>query len=871
MKKLIIFTLLITLLSQMFIFPVLGAETETAPVDSTAQNAVAFMTQLGVLGEDFNGDTVVTKSGFVKLALDVTKTHLSDDLSQEFADVDETYYAFSEIMTAKKLGYVKGDGTPYFQPDKKVTITEATAVVMNILNYGYLYGTTSYSNIIRKNSLYDGISPDENGFLDYADCVTLLYNMLLANNNEVVGLDGDSLIYESFDGQTLLSTIYGIERFEGIVTSVGDLSLEGYTSASDDMAVIGGVHVKDANHDTFNLLGYNVEVFAKENGGKYELMQIKEIEGENDVVTVNAADISPESNQNEFVYYGSNDREKALRLSDNFTLVYNGKVYNGFDSKLFDIKTGHVKLVSSNGGRDYHVVYIDEYVNYKIKSVSVREEKIYLQDSSIVMDYGNSDEIKILNYKGETVPAEELYAGLVVSVCAAKNTPYYVVRVGQGTMVLTPNALDDEYIYMDDEKYKLSSDVLLRKNEFLLGEKVILHIDAYGEVADFEYRDEDISNYAYLVDIASTKKGLNSERKVKMFTEFGEMTVFTVEDELDLNGVTGDADTVLGKFIKAGVAEKQLVKYKATEDNVLKSLWTYTDITLSSDYTGYEYDDDNFSLDYKCESGSSYRYECIDTRYIVNAQTLYFIVPTGENASDDDYRCATGSSINDNTDVTAMEIYDANAGRLASVIVNEGGVVSDFSGYIAPLFVTRVSYAIDVFGDSGLKVEGYRSGKLAEFFFEDDNLADSGEWASAFAGIKASELQTGDVVQLVLSNATDKVKQMRILYRRNAPDAYDQKSNGSISAKSIYSWLYTTSAKVVEQNEDGCLIHTNRLAAADVAEQKRIVPFSSGAYIYVYDSETNTLTLTDKSEDMIDRNIFADVRLSGFENIVVYK
>ncbi len=871
MKKIIIFALLITLLSQMFIFPVLGAETEVEPVDNKVQEALDLMTQLGLVNEEFSADAVVTKSAFVKLALEAVDMPVSMDLGQEFADVDETYYAFNEIMTAKKLGYVKGDGTPYFQPDKKVTLTEATAVVMNILNYGHLYGTSAYSSIINRNSLYDGVSPDENGFLDYQDCVTLLYNMLLANNNEIVGLDGESLTYEAYDGQNLLCTIYGIERFEGIVTAVGDLALEGNAAVSDDIAVIGGVHVKDTNHDSFNLLGYNVEVFANVNDGKYELLQIREIEEENDVVTVNAADIAPESNHKEFVYYEKDDKKETLKLSDDFTLVYNNKVYNGFDSKLFDIETGHVKLVSSNGGRDYHVVYIDEYVNYKIKSVSAREEKIYLEDSSIVMDYSNSDEIKILNYKGEPVPAEELYAGLVVSVCAAKNTPYYVVRVGQGTIVLTPDTIDDEYIYMDDDKYKLSSDVQARRDEFLLGEKVILHIDAYGEVADFEYRDEDISNYAYLVDIAPPSNGLDSQRKVKMFTEFGEMTVFTVEDKLSLNGTKGDADTILGKFMNAGTVQKQLIKYKATEENVLKSLWTYTDITLYSDYTGYEYDDDNFSLDYKCGSGSNHRSGCIDTRYIVNSQTLQFIVPTGENASDDDYRCTTGSSIDDNTDVTAMEIYDANAGRLASVVVNKGGVVSDFTGYISPLFITKVSYAMDLLGDSGLRVTGYQSGKLTEYFFEDDNIKDDGTWIAAFGGIKASELQVGDVVQVILSNATDKIKKMRILYRRSAPDAFEQKSNGSVSAKTIYSWLYTTSAKVVEQNDDGCLIHTNRLAGEDVAQQKRIVPFSSGVRIYVYDSETNTLTLTDKSEDMVGRKIFADARLSSFYNIVVYK
>ena len=881
MKKRILslaLTLLLILQSVCILTSATPAETESAPeVPQATKEAVDFLTKLGVLDADFDANGTATKSSFLCMALDAIKLEATSSDKQLFSDVPLNYYAADHIATAYRTGYIKGNGNGTFSPDKIVNVNEAVSIVMNILNYGHLAGSHSYQQIVKNQDILKNVVTNDDGTINNGACAVIIKNMLMAEYNMLSGVEGNAGIYETNEYTTLLKLMYSIVRDDGIVTAVDDIYLDGHNAVKQGFMALDDVVIEDADGLANDMLGFNVEVFAKEYEGEYSLFSISKSSRKNEEMILEAEDLTNKSTARKIVYKTENDKEKTINLSDDYTLIYNGRNYNGFNNNVFRITQGKIRLVSNNGG-DYTLVYVYEYENFIVKNVSYNDEKIYLKNSTEVIDYSDEDKVILLDAKGEAADGGYFYEGLVVTIFrAAGSNSFKTVQAGQGDFIMNPDGRDDEYVYMGDEKLRMSASAASRLSEIRLGTKTVFSLDAFGDIVDFEFVSTD-TMYGYLVDIEVADNSFGETiYGVKIFTENNKMQVFKTEEKLKLNGAKDDSATVIGNFMSGGACVPQLVKFVASEEGILKELISYTDKSAVENYVGY--DEDNFTLDYV--TGSIFQYRegnhSIDTKYIVNGSTLRFIIPSDGNEKN--YKCTTcaGGLNASKTSGVTYNLFDSSKKRVASVLLEVSTTsISSFSDeYKTPAIITEISRSTNEEGFEVMVIKGFVGTEEVRFIAEDETLEDAGEVCSAFAGIKASQLQCGDIVQFNTAGDDNEIQAMRILYRRSAPRAYDEwgTSMGTVNARDYYAWLYATSALVSEQFEDVLVAHTNRNAtdAGTQPARNRVFPLSGSMQFYVYDSARNKLSKTDMSEYMIGCNVFITASLSTPQMVVIYK
>ena len=874
MKKRIISLILTICMLLPSVMVAVAEDTSVPSVSQEVQDAKDFMVRLGVVDADFDVTDIMTKSAFLCLALDVTKVTTVTADKEYFNDVPQNYYAVNEIATGYNAGYIKGNGNGTFSPDKIINVNEALAIVMNILNYGHLAGTPSYQRTINQQNLLKNVDIEADGTIKRGACLMLFKNMLLAEYNMLSGFEGEAGIYSTDETTTLLYVLYSIVSAEGIVTAVDDIYLNGYKKVKQGQMAVNNTIIDDKDGLANDLLGFNVEVFAVKDETGYTLFDISKKTRKNEEIVFEADDLTNKSTASKIVYLNESDKEKTINLPSKYTLIYNGRNYNGFGNNIFRINQGKVRLVSNDGGNEYTLVYVYEYENKIVKSVNARDEKIYIEGSTQPIDYSDKDDVILLDAQGEQMSGDDLYEGLVITTFKSKGTPaFYTIKAGLGERIFTPDGIDDEYLYMGENKVRMTADVLARRSEIMLGTKTILSLDAFGDVVDFETVVTDVM-YGYLVDIEILDSSFGETTYgVKIFSENNEMVVYKTGEYLKYNNVRDESSDVIANFCDAsGVCVPQLIRFSATDEGTLSGMWKYTDKSGVANYAGF--DEDNFTLDYV--TGSSFQYRAsgvIDTKYVINGSTLRFIIPS--NGNEKDYKCTTCASGLDEavTSGITYSLFDAGKERVASVLLEvSSSSVSDFGGYKQPVVVKELSYSVNDEGLEVLVIKGYSNQTEVRYITEDVDLADNGEWCAAFAGIKATELQAGDVIQVNASGSSGEIYSMRILYRRSTPDAYNEAANRPYSGIDYYAYLYTTAATVTEQYSSSIIAHTNRTAtAAGEAAMNRIMPLSGSVVYYVYDSQRDKLTITDKSEYMEGHNIFAALYLAAVKMIVIYK
>lgn len=866
MKKSIISLVLMVCMTLQLICINVGAESTTHQASQEALSAKNFLVKLGTLDETLDVNGVATKSTFVNMILKTTKIDTVLGTEQIFYDVPLDYYAFDEISTAYSVGYIRGNGEGYFYPDKKIHINEALSVVMNALNYGYMIGTASYQNTINKQKLLDGVEINGDGTINNGSCAVLLKNMLLAEYNMLSGTVGELGVYNTDEQVTLLSVLYSITRIEGVVTAVDDIYLEGYEKVARGQLALGDMVIEDQEGIAKDMLGFTVEAFVEEESDEYILFDINKNSKRNEEITFEADILTNKSTAYKIMYLDDSGREKTLDLPRNYTLIYNGRNYNDFDNTIFHITQGKVRVIS-NASSDYALIYVYEYVNKMIKTVSVNDDKVYFEDGTHI-DYSDEEKVILRNADGEDIGEDDLSAKTVATIFASKDGSIQILQLGQGNLIMVPDAIDDEYIYMGEEKVRMTSVVKARISEIKLGKKTIFNLDAFGEITDFELTTAGVL-YGWLVGVEPSNEAFDESYNVKIFTENSEMAIFSTGKKLSYNGERKDSVDALSNFKNGTNAYvPQLIKFTTTEDYELKEVWKYTD---KSGVSGHSYDKDNFTLDYITTANTSqYRKDSrlIDRKIIADSRTLKFNIPNTQSPDDDDYQVRTGTSLPDGNQ-KVYQVFDVNEERVASVVVEEVAAISSFTNgeYLQPFIVNEKSYVVNEDGNPVLALTGYTQGKLVRYYVEDETIADTGAWNAAFNEIKINQLECGDIVNFNTSISGDVVTSMRILFRRSKPDAYEEKaSDKGVSAltRDYYSWMYTGTSIVNEQYDSSLIVTMNG--------NETVVPLTaSGIVYYLYDSVTNKMYKSTKSEYMVGSRVFFSMRLAALQMVVIYK
>lgn len=888
MKRIISFFLVLCLMmSTMCVFTSATDESPAPVYDQTELSAKDFLVKLGALDENIDLNGYATKSSFLCMVLDATKVITVDAEKQYFADVPMNYYAANEIATGYNVGYIRGNGNGTFSPDKIINVNEAVAIAMNALNYGYMAGSSEYYNIIKKQNILKDVETKADGSLDNGACIVLLKNMLMAEYNMLTGVIGDKDIYTRDGGTTLLYLHYSIIVSKNIVTATQNIYLNGHDKTNLGYMRLDDVLVEDKEGLANDLLGFRVEAFVKETENGYELFSVEKTQ-HNEELIIEAEDLTTKSTATKVVYKETNRKEETIELPKNYTLIYNGRNYNGFTNSVFHIDQGKIRLVSNNSN-EYTLVYVYEYENKIIKKVNTQDKKVYFEGETLPVDFSKKDKI-LQNAKGKTITCDELYEGLVLTVFAAKSS-VATYQAGKGDFIMVPDSIDEDYIYMGEEKIPMTKDLKKKSNTVKLGQKTIFMLDAFGDAVDFKLVSSG-AMYGYLVAFEVTHSRAQKVLfDVKIFTENNKMEVFSTDKEIRFGGKKQDSAVVLAKFSEKSESnpEKlacvpQLIKFSVTEDGTLKEMWKAVD-NYDKDNKNWKGYSEDFSMDYDMgQVGKVYYREsscAFNTKFIANGQTIRFIIPS--SGEDKDYKCipCSGALVKaGGVDNCNFKLYDIGKNRIASVLLDVGGKEGFAIEYKQPIIISKVSYVANEDGGVQLAIRGYQEGKEVRYIAEDNLVveappeADASKdiWRVSFAGTKITALEVGDVIQVITEGTEGKISDFRILYKRNDSRKYDEGSNGSMNDNEYDGYIYTAAAKIKEQYDEVLVAHTNVGATLGGAnENLRAIPIPSSAVFYVYDSVDDELRLTDKSEYMEEYEAFIAISLSSLKLVVIYK
>lgn len=391
--------------------PAFAASYSDVPQTHDRYEAISMLSSMDIItgfpDGSFKPDEAVTRAQMAALITRMFNLGSSPVAVEPFSDVTVTYWAASDIVSAKNRGIINGfpDGT--FQPEAEVTYEQAVKMIVCALNYGaaaekaggYPNGYIQQASKlgILKTAAYTQDKGAPRGII-----AQLLYNSLNVDMLvPQINADGTVDYVKSESGNNTVSQQFlKTETLKGVtVVRTPRVNLEpGVTaieSVNDNAMFVkkaDGTYVKITVQDfnAFDYIGQMVDVTYKvvaEDGALKTLTNITRSSSvrvyENiklsDVISLDASGIT---------YYTdkANDRENNLTFNGISTVIYNERLHTtgiaAINADLNDAD-GVDGVVSLYIGGNQTLIKVKSYKTYVVESTDSRNEIIKVKGAVI--------------------------------------------------------------------------------------------------------------------------------------------------------------------------------------------------------------------------------------------------------------------------------------------------------------------------------------------------------------------------------------------------------------------------------------------------------------------------------------------------------
>jgi len=802
------------------------------------EEAATVLGALGIMIGDeggFRPNDTVTRAEFAKIAvhaLGLEDVAESSKGATKFPDVGIDHWAngYINIATAQKI--VVGHDTGLFAPEDVITYQEAVTILVRVLGHepaalskgGYPTGYLVTGNNI---GLTKKASVASNAGASRGITAQLTYNALEIKLMEQVGY-GDDAKYQEVD-KTLLKDKLGIKKGAGIVTGNAITKLTGTSTLKDTEVEIGGNVYFTGNSDADKMLGKYVTYYVQtEDDGDEVVLLAMPDSNRNNSITINAADLSQEitSESTSIFYYPDEDSdEEELQLDEKVNVIYNDKA-----GSLKNPVTGTITLLETTRDDKYDTIFINEYVNYVVDSISTASKKIYDKNglSALDLNTDNNKNLKVVlvDKNGNKVNFEEIKEWNILSVY--KNTNYVKAIVSTDVVkgMITEKSTSDETVVIGGNEYEIAEN--MNYEDFTLKLEGSFYLDATGKIAAYNAQSRLSTNYAYLINAGLTS-GIESELQIKIFTANGETKTLQVADKIKVDGTTNlSHEAALEKLKADGAVKKQMITYELNSAGEVSAIETATDKTSSFPQS---FEKDMFALNFKGEGlvfkASGNRLNIVDENGAttgsikLSEETIIFNIAENET----DIEKMEMGSLKSFVDSSAynVEVFDIKEDHTAGMIrvtntISNGKIE-------APIAVvekiTAINNSEDVLVD---KLYAAVNGEKIELLTADSNILVKNE---------NKKLQPGDIIQYT-TNAKGEIDKITVLFDINAKDTEFYASYGSSDEMAI---VY---GKVTKKFASSVNVSVNNSNAINYNV--------SDALVYKYDSAKGKLTITDAGE-----------------------
>ena len=839
-------------------------ETEQA-VRSTGAYELQVLSDLEVIGRDaalFRQDKAVNRAQFAYvMAGFMGYKRTSALVKSEIDDVEPEYMYAQSIKYLIDNGIMKLDGEGRFRPEKELTYREAVQAFIAMLGYASraeVYGGTwnDFLRVGREIGLLHGAADAGKIKITYAELIGMFYDSLeipLLEVTSVADKNGEvSFGYSNSAGRTPLDLWHNISVIKGRLTNIerGTTVLDN-EEFPPDIARIDGYTFKVGNTDADAYIGYSVKAYY--NKEERILESIIPDVAENDVLRIEAEDII--GYKDGVLTYSKNGRNAKVSIPAASGVVYNGAAVPA--EKWADVLTpedGYIIINRFSGGNTEQLTLITEYKTYIVGAKSI-DYIIYdkLTEGNGVSLDPDKVSVKIRDEGGKLLTFEDIAEGDVLSLAISLNNER--VRGDRskadvtGTLTKSMSRDGREYIAVDDAEYMLSKSYKASGKPLpRLGTYVTVLIDSFGKAADVEAADKSQFKYGFLKEVCVRDEVFSSKLLVRIF-DGSTVKSYTCAEKLSVDNYrTMNAEDAIAAVKKGQPADLnrvyQPIRFCLNEDNevsVIDTAYYNEAADESEDSLRYIYRGNN---PYDLGRGTALRLEAqsgfnFGQKFITYSSNLRYTVPVSPDSEDEYFRgyislWTDGSFIVDaltsrKNSLTAELVVSYKNADAATSVETKYGFVTDICEVLNSNdeITHKISY-IDSEGKEGSM--NTRSRSLV-------NEADSNEGRGVYTVTK------GDFIRFE-RNGREEVADIKMIY-----DAESKKWLNNTDYVGSFAYHIINYGFVLQKDSGIIRVGTQKpKSEEEMLTQSAVYINTAPSAVYIWDSETETVTKTTSSE-----------------------
>ena len=628
---------------------------------------------------EVDGNKELTRAEFAVLTAKIMGIQSYESDVRYFVDVPMDHWAITQINILVECGVISLSSDNFFRPNDKITIDEAVKFLVCACGYsdyamvlgGYPKG---YSEIARQLEfcVTGGV---EN--ITKTQAYELVYNALHAPIYKKVSSDGFYNKYENTE-ETLLSEVFDIYFYEGVITQANGICIYGETvTQCDDTAIENIVciyeNIYKSDMDLYNYLGRRTKIYyQQENEDSIpQIIYREDYKKSDEVIDVLADDIH--NVEKGIITYYDGSKTKRITIPTGAVVVKNGENLKERLDSDFDIDKGDIRIIDIENDGIVDVVIISEYENIIADNVLadeglvydkiIKERNISLDDTRIVFITDEAGVQKSITdiKRGDCISVyeSEEYVRAVINP-AGTTANIYSMSEQDGKIVLELGKSElDKACYEIDEvfyneyllgKYYTALDGSIRYTgdiDLTPGKTITYYKDIEGKIAYIDVTLSGEWKYGYLVENMYNED--DDKMVLKIFDQSEMMNKFICNEKIKVDGILmksyEDIKVSLIKNSVLAVGEDkingQIIRYKLNGENEITDIDTQK---VNSEAEG------RFSLNYTGKGENlEYWYHTSSFpggKFFYSGNTIKFVVPEPEKlseASEEDFYIMKGN------------------------------------------------------------------------------------------------------------------------------------------------------------------------------------------------------------------------------------
>lgn len=734
--------------------------------------------QLGIIPDGYMADDkILTRGECASMIARMYGYGSTIEGENIYSDIEDEYFAAKEIAYVSMRGIFSGYSDGTFRSEQAMTYPEFASVLIRALGYDMVaqqLGGFPNGYTVLLSRIKAGGAGDTSGNISRKWAIDYIYNFL---DTELLQPEYEEgrLTYKN-NGETPMQKWMKLDRVNGVVTAVGDLSVT-HDAVSGTFLTIDNLRTsiqKEFDYD--KLLGYYCEAYVcdENSDSPYELRAISVMPDKNNITVIQTDDVVSYSDG--CLRYANNSNIRKITIPASADVVKNGTPVRAQDREAALTEAdGTITINKPNLGDIKMIVLIESYDTYVVGGIDTERSVIYDRVKSgaeLELDE-DSNKVIIIGDDGMTMDFNGILVGDVLSV--KSNDDGSVIRVICTRRTISGKIEGIEHTESDGDTYiidgqKLKPTANYRNFKTIkpsAGDNVSIYLDAFGRAADILLGSSQGYQYGYLCT-ASADEADETFCWLSMYCTDGKFQSFLTAKNINIdNEKAKDAKTIIS-LLKRGTKSDsvyQIVRYKTDQSERISKIDTVymssneDENSLRALYTGYT---DLFAkkeqLVYKAE-GKTFQH-----KVIVGADTKMMTAAKSYNGNKDIFKMGKGLKSDEKVTINA---YVSSTGQVAPDLIlfysDSASQVADYTyGMIRKIVNTINEDDEPIFGITACTLAGdeyyYQTTtdyKLDSIYSVDDTKNTQGN--------ESHELKPGDFVQMGL-NSLNNVVCVNLIY-----------------------------------------------------------------------------------------------------------